>query len=158
MEFKESKQSNKELILIRDGIRREMESRFVSGEKRLYRDVLNFWPIWVDFFKSLSQEQLAKQLELLEPLSYYQESFLKRGKMEVESLQISLGKKSAQNHDVYYKEELNLVMELSDKNLIKQYNDLVDRYNNDLPRIKKEKDVNAICRYIQKVVSIVDGK
>jgi len=158
MEFKENGQFNQELIAIKDRIKREVESHFVSGEKKLYRDVLNFWPIWVDFFKSLPKEQLTEQLELLGPLSYYQESFLERGKREVESLRASSGEKTAQDHDIYYKEELSLVMKLSDKNLIIQYNELVDRYNKDLAQIKKEKDINTLCQYVQKVISIVDGK
>lgn len=54
-------------------------------------------------------------------------------------------------------EEVAYIMKKSDPQTIIEYNTLVKKYNDDLPRIKKEKDAVVVINFVAKAEKIVRG-
>lgn len=116
---------------------------FSKGEL-LYSDVLNFWSHLNMSFKLKNPKILLENLNKLEPLPHYQEGYENMGKAYD-----NLTTREECEQD------LKRIMALSNPAQIQRYNNLVDEFNADLERIKKEKDFSILDQYFQRARSLV---
>lgn len=107
-----------------------VESGFSEG-RNLYGDMFNVW-VLLGFTP-------PEEIETITPLSYYRQYMEER-------------KRS------YSQGEINYVMELSDPGAIADFDRLVDEFNSDLERIKRDKDVATIKKFQQKASELIYKK
>ncbi len=140
-----------------DQIQKYIEWGF-SGDRKLYRDVLNFWmQINFNLIKSFESEKLKDYINNIKPIPYYEQGYREKGEREVETMK-NENNKNAEYHEKYYTTELRRITEISDKEQVEKYNNLVDKFNADLDRIKKESDINILEDYFNQVIEILDEK
>lgn len=112
-------------------IRTITERNFASG-KKLDVDYLNVWT------------SLRNRLELI-----------KRDSLDFQSLPPAL------HYEKYlqqYPEDVEYIMKLSDPEAVAAMDRLVDEYNADLERIRREKDFVAVGGFVARAIKIVDGE
>jgi len=134
-----------------------------KGKKRegiLERDAVNFWMDLneASYIKNASAEEKREFFELLKPKFHYRESYEINNRRGIETVRRDYGEEKAKFYEVYYPKELERRMELSDPGQVEKYNKLVDRFNEDLERIKKEQDTDILVEYLNKAVAIIEGR
>ena len=65
------------------------------------------------------------------------------------------GNLTADRHVIAYKQELQCIMELSDPEMVHKYDELVDEYNRELPRIQQDGDLDALKDFLQRANNLV---
>ena len=99
-----------------------------EGGRMLDRDVLNFWPTVMITSK-------LGDLSELSSIARYEQGYR------------DVGDNNA---------KIKYIMRFSDLEQIKKYNELVDEFNADLARIKRENDIDGLKDYIKRATKIVD--
>jgi len=143
---------------VEDRIGQDVDWDFSSGRKKLFRDVLNFWPSGGDYLKKVSPEELREYFDRLKPMLHYQEGYIEKGERDVNNMREDSGEEADEFHKLYYPKALERIMELSDPGQIVKYNKLADEFNEDFERIKRECDIDGLQKYFNKARMIVDGK
>lgn len=129
-----------------------------SDNRKLYRDAMNFWmQINTGFIKSMDPEKLKDYINNIKPIPHYEQGYIEKGIKNIESMD-NEDKESIEYHEKHYKKELEGIMKSSDKEQVKKYDELVDKFNSDLDRIKKEMDLDSLEHYFNKIIEILDEK
>ena len=116
---------------------REIVDPNFSDRRMLFRNVLNFWPLKMDNeqYASFSSDDLGL---ILAEVPHYREGY----------------EKDNLPGDLYTKR----IIELSDPNQVRKYDQLVDEFNADRERIIKERDFISLQKFFERAKSLVDEK
>lgn len=68
---------------IQDKIKNQVDVDFSGGEKKLYRDVLNFWILYSNLLRGMSQKQLRESFDSIKPVPHYQEGYVEKGERDI---------------------------------------------------------------------------
>ena len=113
-----------------------VDSGFSSGRK-LYGDSYNVWA-------RVNWCTTPEDTEKLKPLPHYKQNMEEA--------------KSSNGQNRYPQEEIEYVMQLSDPASVVAFDQLVDDFNADLERIKREKDFAAAQRFHKKAHELIYKK
>jgi len=143
---------------IQKRIKETIEPAFSEGAK-LFHDVLNFWvDTNTDYLKHLSPDQLKNHFDSLEPLSHYQEGYLNKGEIDAKTALEYGDEESSKFIKASYPKETKKIMELSDSEQITKYDQLIDEFNAELPRIKQEQDLKTLGSFYQRAISLINER
>lgn len=134
----------------------EIEREFASGLK-LTRDVKTFWSALL-LIISFSGKEAESFVESLESLPHYEEGYLRKSEEDIAGLRERGHEDIASQVESNSPKQIAKIMELSDPEQVKKYDDLVDSFNDDLERIKKEKDLAAVKQYYDAMMAIVEER
>ena len=117
--------------------RKELVDSGFSGGRKLYGDSYNMWT-------RANWCEAPEDVEMLTPLPHY--------KQNMEEAQASDGKSR------YPQEEIEYVVQLSDPASVAAFDQLIDEFNADLERIKREKDFAAAKRFAERAHELIYKK
>lgn len=143
---------------IQNRIKRGIDSAFSDGAK-LFHDALNFWvDTNTDYLKHLSPKQLKSHFDSLESLPYYQQAYLNKGEADAKTTLEYGDEEGSKFIKISYPKETARIMELSDPKQVVKYDQLIDEFNAELPRIKQEQDLKSLENYYKRALELINEK
>ena len=138
-------------------IKRDVDSNFGNGEM-LYGDATNSWfaGIKVSSLKNRSPQLIDYYLSIFKPVPHY----IERYQQQKQEILQKMEKRGSNEDEIESEKRFNdqsieRIIKLSDPTQIEKYDQLVDEFNANLDRLKKEKDLDALEEFQKRLLALM---
>lgn len=132
-----------------------VEPAFMNWQK-LFKDSLNFWMELIFISNWLISDDDIKDIK---EIPTYYEWYLNKIEENISQLRSSwLSDEEIAFYRIYYPIELKRIIDLSDKDKIKEYDNLVKKFNSERREIIQKRDMNRIRYFSEEIIALLDER